>query len=199
MLRYLSSASAAVILAGFLLLLPGCSSSQTAPNASKSQTPELPWQSDGRINAKEYSHMQTFGDLTVFSRLEGEYACLGLQAPAKGWIALGIGAEGKMKNADILIFTMRNGKVEGEDSFSPSPGGPHPTDLSQGGTNDILDLTGSEKDGIFSVEFRRKLHTGDPWDKALHPGSNTVIWALGSSFKTASRHLQQGTGTLVLE
>lgn len=184
---------------GFSLFLVSCSSSPTAPNASQSQTPKTPWQSDGIIDEKEYSHKQTFGDLTVFSRLEGEYACFGLQAPAKGWIALGIGAEGKMKNADILIFTMRNGKVEGEDSFSPSPGGPHPTDLSQGGTNDLLDVTGGEKDGIFSVEFRRKLVTGDSWDKPLHPGNNAIIWALGSNFKVASRHLQQGSGTLTLE
>ena len=189
----------AASLLSFSLFIGGCSNSKPAQSLSKSQAPEVSWQSDGSINPKEYSHQQSFGDLVVYSRLVGDHACLGLQAPAKGWIALGFGSEGKMKNADILLFTLRNGKVEGEDSFSSSPRGPHPADLSQGGTNDILELTGSEKDGVMTVEFKRKLRTGDPYDKDLQPGNNTIIWALGSNFKIASRHLQQGTGTLVLE
>ena len=189
----------AAILFSFSLILAGCSDSKPSQSLSKSQSPEVSWQSDGNINPKEYSRQQTFGDLIVYSRLDGDHACFGLQAPAKGWVALGFGSEGKMKNADILIFTLRNGKVEGEDAFSSSPSGPHPSDLSQGGTNDILELTGSEKDGVMTVEFKRKLRTGDPYDKDLQPGSNAIIWALGSNFKIASRHLQQGTGTLVLE
>ena len=189
----------AASLLSFSLFVGGCSNSKPAQSLSKSQAPEVSWQSDGSITPKEYSHQQALGDLVVYSRLAGDHACLGLQAPAKGWIALGFGSEGKMKNADILLFTLRNGKVEGEDSFSSSPRGPHPADLSQGGTNDILELTGSEKDGVMTVEFKRKLRTGDPYDKDLQPGNNTIIWALGSNFKIASRHLQQGTGTLVLE
>ena len=186
-------------LLSFSLLLAGCSDSKPVQSLAQSQPPEIPWQSDGSINPKEYSQQQAFGDLVIYSRLDGDQACLGLKAPAKGWIALGFGSEGKMKNADILIFTLRNGKVEGEDSFSSSPSGPHPTDLSQGGTNDILELTGSEKDGVMTVEFKRKLRTGDPYDKDLQPGNNAIIWALGSNFKIASRHLQQGSGTLTLE
>lgn len=189
----------AASLLSFSLFIGGCSNSKPAQSLSKSQAPEVSWQSDGSITPKEYSHQQVLGDLVVYSRLAGDHACFGLQSPTKGWIALGLGSEGKMKNADILIFTLRNGKVEGEDSFSSSPSGPHPADLSQGGTNDILELTGSEKDGVMTVEFKRKLRTGDPYDKDLHPGNNTIIWALGSNFKIASRHLQQGTGTLVLE
>ena len=189
----------AASLLSFSLFIGGCSNSKPAQSLSKSQVPEVSWQSDGSITPKEYSHQQVLGDLVVYSRLAGDHACFGLQAPTKGWIALGLGSEGKMKNADILIFTLRNGKVEGEDSFSSSPSGPHPADLSQGGTNDILELTGSEKDGVMTVEFKRKLRTGDPYDKDLHPGNNTIIWALGSNFEFASRHLQQGTGTLALE
>ena len=199
MLRYMRDALALVASCFVLFSLAGCGGSQAAQTASNNQIPELIWQGDGIINPKEYSHKQVFGDLIVHSRLDGEYACFGLQAPAKGWVALGFGSEGKMKNADILIFTLRNGKVEGENSFSSSPRGPHPADLSQGGTNDILELTGSEKDGVMTVEFKRKLRTGDPYDKDLQPGNNTIIGALGSNFKIASRHLQQGTGTLVLE
>nr|WP_320147474.1 DOMON domain-containing protein [uncultured Anaeromusa sp.] len=199
MLRYIGNAIAVVFCCFILFSLTGCGGSQTTPTSSTKQLPEISWQGDGVINPKEYSQKQTFGELTVYSRLDGEYACFGLQAPAKGWVALGFGAEGKMKNADIVIFTMRNGKLTGDDSFSAAPSGPHPTDLAQGGTNDILDLAGGEKDGLITIEFKRKLRTGDPHDKDLQPGSNNIIWALGSNFKLTSRHLQQGTGTLVLE
>lgn len=199
MLRYMRDALALVASCFVLFSLAGCGGSQAAQTASNNQIPELIWQGDGIINPKEYSHKQVFGDLIVHSRLDGEYACFGLQAPAKGWVALGFGSEGKMKNADILIFTIRNGKLTGEDSYSASSGGPHPTDLSQGGTNDILDLAGGEKDGLITIEFKRKLRTGDPHDNDLRPGSNTIIWALGSNFKLNSRHLQQGTSTLILE
>ena len=189
----------AASLLSFSLFIGGCSNSKPAQSLSKSQAPEVSWQSDGSITPKEYSHQQVLGDLVVYSRLAGDHACFGLQAPTKGWIALGLGSEGKMKNADILIFTIRNGKLTGEDSYSASSGGPHPTDLSQGGTNDILDLAGGEKDGLITIEFKRKLRTGDPHDNDLRPGSNTIIWALGSNFKLNSRHLQQGTSTLILE
>ena len=91
---------------------------------------------------------------------------------------MGIGFDadpGTMKNADIYIGRFTN-KVELYDRYALDVGVPT-EDASLGRTNDILFLDGSEQDGVTTIEFRRKIDTGDKWDKPITSGDVKVIFA----------------------
>ena len=85
-----------------------------------------------------------------------------------------------------------------EDTFSTSSTGPHPADKELGGSNDILESAGMEQGGFTSIEFKRKLDTGDKYDLPLQPGANKIMWAFGSGDSLGSRHAVRGYGELQL-
>ena len=197
-----------VLVSLFLLSLSGCAGSKSSPQqqvpaAGQVKDPavssqSVPWNSDGIISENEYSALQQIGDLQVFTRLEGDYTCLAIRAQNTGYIALGIGPENGMMGADVIMCTLNGDQVEVTDAFATGPTGPHPADLAQGGTSDIISPSGSLKDGWLTCELKRKLSTGDSRDKNLVPGDNLVIWATGSSANITVRHKARGYGNLVL-
>ncbi len=197
-----------VLVSLFLLALSGCAGSKTgsqqqAPIAGQVSEPAVsaqpvPWVSDGIISENEYSTLQQIGELQVFTRLEGEYACLAMRAQNTGYIALGIGPEIGMMGADIIMCGLNGEQAVLTDAYSTGPHGPHPADLAQGGTADIISASGGLKDGWLTCELKRKLITGDSRDKNLVPGDNLVIWSTGSSADIAVRHKTRGYGNLVL-
>jgi hypothetical protein len=142
--------------------------------------------------------MQQIGEIQVYTRLEGDYACLAMRAQNTGYIALGIGPEIGMMGADVIMCTLNGDQAVLTDAYSTGPHGPHPADLAQGGTADITSASGSLKDGWLTCELKRKLSTGDSRDKNLVPGDNLVIWATGSSADITVRHKARGYGNLVL-
>jgi hypothetical protein len=202
------SAYCLVLVSLLLLILSGCASSkpspqQQAPTPGQSSSPAaalqtVPWNSDGIISENEYTELQQIGGIQVFTRLEGDFACLAMRAQNTGYIALGIGPETGMMGADMIMCTLNGDQAVVSDAYSTGPTGPHPADLAQGGTADIISASGSLKDGMLTCEFKRKLSTGDSRDKNLVPGDNLVIWATGSSPDITVRHKARGYGNLVL-
>jgi hypothetical protein len=85
-----------------------------------------------------------------------------------------------------------------EDMFSTGMFGPHPPDDKQGGTSDVTMVSGSEKDGVTIIEFKRKLVTGDTLDKPLKLGENKIIWAIGDTKEISMKHSRRGYGILTL-
>ena len=156
------------------------------------------WKPDGVISVNEYTKQQKIGDIEVFTRIEGDYIMMAFQAKATGYMALGIGPEQVMKGADMIFAYVKDGKAFVEDAYSTGPFGPLPADTAQGGTMDIQMIGGSEKDGQTTVEFKRRLDTGDKKDKPLKLGDNKVIWALGSSDDITKKHIRRGYGNLAL-
>lgn len=197
-----------VLVSLLLLSLSGCAGSKTSPqqqapaagqvNDPAVSSQPVTWNSDGIISENEYTDLQQIGDLQVFTRLEGDYACLAMRAQNTGYIALGIRPENEMQGADVIICAFNGDQAVVTDAFATGPTGPHPPDVSLGGTADIISASGSLKDGWLTCEFKRKLSTGDSRDKDLLPGDNPVIWATGGSADITVRHKTRGYGKLVL-
>ena len=76
--------------------------------------------------------------------------------------------------------------------------GPHPQDTELGGTNDILEFAGKEEDGYTTIEFKRKLDTGDKYDNPLVKGKNQILWSYGPDDTATSKHVNRGYGEISL-
>lgn len=152
------------------------------------------WRSDGVIADNEYTSHQKLGDIDVYSRVSGDTVMFGLRATAKGYLAVGIGAEDKMKGADILMCYIKDGQAVVTEVHSTGPYGPHPA--VQAST--VAQVSGSLKDGVIAIEFSRKLAPGGADTKPLKIGENQLIWALGPGMDIEQKHSSRGAGTIVL-
>jgi hypothetical protein len=121
-----------------------------------------------------------FVDLSTTYRLswfvEGDEIQFMIQAAVTGWVGIGFDADpNTMKNADIYIGRVTD-RVELYDTYALDVGLPT-GDKELGGSRDILFLSGSEENGVTTIEFRRKLVTGDKWDKDILNRQTKVIFA----------------------
>lgn len=155
-----------------------------------------PWTADGIIQPKEYAQYQQMGGMSVYTRISGDVLYMALSASTQGWIAIGFDPEDRMKNADMIMGAVIEGKAVIKDMYSTGPFGPHPVDTQQGGSEDILAVGGMEKDGVTIIEFSRKLNTGDAKDKVIKQGANKVLWAVGETDDITQRHSQRGSAVL---
>jgi hypothetical protein len=69
-----------------------------------------------------------------------------------------------------------------------------------GGTNDIVEFGGRKGAGITVIELKRKLDTGDKFDKAFSPGQTiSIIWALSKDPDISLKHnVAYGEGIMTL-
>lgn len=217
MFRVISTIVLSMTLGTIILLNAGCSGSQqaatnspakpvaapgatAAPTEKKISLAEKPgeWKADGVINNNEYSKQQVFGDLEIYSRVDGDVVRIAMKAKTDGYVALGFDPSERMKDADIVLGGVKEGKAFLYDMYSTGVTGPHPPDEQQGGKSDIAVFGAGKIDGVTVVEFERKLVTGDAKDKPIKIGDNKIIWAIGDSPDIAARHVKRGGGVLKL-
>jgi len=157
------------------------------------------WVADGVIAADEYQDMRAYGDYSISWSNDNEYIYMGMKARTAGWVAVGFGAETLMKNADIIMGSVKDGGLSIADMFSTGEFGPHPPDTQLGGSNDILDSAGKTASGYTVVEFKRKLDTSDKFDKPLVKGINKIIWAYSNEPVLTIKHSSRGSGEIDLK
>jgi hypothetical protein len=121
-----------------------------------------------------------------------------------GWVAFAFDEDGTMPDHDSYIgWIDSTGNATLTDRHASSRNEPA-TDVSLGGTNDILSWTGAvvQVDGAnwLQFNFTRKLNTGDKYDLVLAPGRpGFLLWALGPNngvnyrAGTFSTHLSKGS------
>lgn len=189
-------------------LLSGCggSSSIQPPRSDSTSVPGpgdsvrlAAWVSDGMVATNEYSQSQKFGNLEVFTRLGDGVVYIAIRSPREGYLSLGIRPEQKMQGGDIITGTLTGSQAKIYDTYAIGTFGPHPEDTTQGGSDDILEVSGRRADGVTTFEFKRRLDTGDKRDKALVAGDNPIMWAIGPSPDISARHSSRGTGILILK
>ncbi len=213
-------ALAAIVLA--LVLAAGCiggTSSQTPTSSTKTPATTQPsttssittsssqaltaWKADGVIEKNEYPHELSLagGKFTVYWRNDNEYLYMALKGKTTGWVAIGFEPSTAMKDADMVIGWVKDGKATVVDAYSTGLYGPHPPDQKLGGSNDILEYAGKEENGYTVIEFKRKLNTGDKYDKAFKPGQEIkFIFAMATSDDfTAKHNVAKGSGKIKLD
>ncbi len=160
---------------------------------------------DGLIGASEYTNNLELddGNYILHWSFSGNLLKMGMQARTAGWVAVGFDPTNKMKDADMVIgFVDAQGKVHIVDAFSTGETGPHPPDASLGGTHDILEFGGSEKDGWTTIEFTRNRTASDLRDRTVKDdGTTRIIWAYGPSDDLTAGHgsVRRGSSPLKVE
>jgi len=193
-------------------LLPACQPAPRAPSPPAATPPAaaqpapivtpataMKWVADGVISADEYAQTKTYGDLSISWSNDSDYIYIGLKAKTAGWVAVGFGPVTFMKNADIIMGSVKDGALTIADTFSTGEFGPHPPDTQLGGTDDILASAGKTANGYTVVEFKWKLDTGDKSDKPLVKGINKIIWAYANEPVLTIKHSSRGPGEIELK
>ncbi|MDM7912665.1 MAG: DUF2202 domain-containing protein [Methanotrichaceae archaeon] len=177
----------AVLFLRLLVLLSGCIQPQEEPAVSERAVSEE-WKPDGIVGENEYSRSMVLssppkqgysgGEMEVFWKNDQEHLYMALKSTADGWLSVGFEPSEWMKDADTIMGFVEDGKATLLDEYSTGNYGPHVEDTTLGGTNDIL-ASGGRRDGGYTViEFKRKLNTGDRFDKAFSLGQRvSMIWA----------------------
>jgi hypothetical protein len=121
-----------------------------------------------------------------------------MKAKTSGWLAVGTQPGTTMKDADLVMGFVSDGKAIVYDLYSTGDFGPHPPDTELGGTNDILEFGGKEMGGYTTIEFKRLLGTGDKYDRPFSLGANTIMWSYGSDDQSTKKHVNRGLGEIDL-
>ncbi len=139
--------------------------------------------------------------MTLSWKNDAEYLYLALNGTTRGWVSLGFEPTVWMKDADIIIGSVENGRATVLDENCTGNYGPHENDTLLGGTYDILESGGSEKGGNTVIELKRKMNTGDKFDKAFVPGQKVpIIWAMADTTDNSAKHnMATGEGVMAME
>jgi outer membrane protein assembly factor BamB len=161
------------------------------------------WTPDGVVSEGEYSQNLSLsgGNYIVHWKNDAEDLYMALEGRAEGFVAIGFEPSQAMKDADMVMGWVSRGEATVLDLYSTGIYGPHPPDEDLGGTNDLLESGGSEADGWTVIEFKRKMETGDEFDKAFKPGQTVdIIWSMSGSDSLDIRHnAGRGTARLAFE
>jgi hypothetical protein len=186
------------LLLGLMLIFSGCIQSQDTPVAVEKKTTEE-WKADGAVGEGEYSHSMHLqsparqgysgGEMNISWKNDKEYLYLAMDGSTNGWMAIGFEPLEWMKDADMIIASVQDGKTLALDEYCTGNYGPHVEDTMLGGTDDIMEYAGSQKAGRTVIELKRKLNTGDKFDKAFSPGQTiSIIWAISDSPDPSLKH-----------
>jgi hypothetical protein len=190
------------LLLGLMLFISGCIQPQEPPAESASvvtKTATEEWKADGVVGESEYSHSMLLqsparqgysgGEMIVSWRNDDEYLYLAMNGSTDGWLAIGFEPLEWMKNADMIVASVQEGKAVALDEYCTGNYGPHLEDTMLGGTDDIAEFAGNQKDGQTVIELKRKLDTGDKFDKQFSPGQAiSMIWALSDRQNPSFKH-----------
>jgi hypothetical protein len=169
----------------------------TASGESPSPASES-WSADGVIGSREYPNEAAYDGYELYWANDSKFVYVAMKAQTDGWVALGIQPGLRMKNADMILGFVKDGKVSVLDLFSTDDFGSHPPDTELGGTSDIISFGGKEADGYTVIEFKRALDTGDRYDNKLVLGENQIIWSYGSSDALNMKHINRGYGKITI-
>lgn len=163
------------------------------------EIPYTPGALDGVIGDSEYRWSAEFddGNFIMYWDIEGELLKLGMMARAEGWISIGIAPTVLMKDADMIIGWVDDGKVFVFDAFSTGEYGPHPPDTELGGTDDIIDFGGSQSQGWTTIEITRNVNSTDLYDRNFRSVEKLdIIWAYSNADDFNSAHPSRGSGDI---
>jgi len=144
------------------------------------------------VNAQHYSYPHTQQlvddngnpvDFHLFWHVVDDTIRIKISAKTTGWIGFGLSPNEEMPSSDVVIgWVSASGNTFFDDRFAVQRSQP-PTDLDQGGENNIQLLSINSVDGWTTIEYSRLLVTGDlSTDVDINSGVTPVAWAMGYSW-----------------
>jgi outer membrane protein assembly factor BamB len=170
--------------------------------APSNATDRVEWAADGVISGGEYSKNLTLsgGRFAVYWKNDAQDLYMALAGQTDGFVAIGFEPTQAMKDADMIMGWVSDGNATVLDLYSTGAYGPHPPDEDLGGKGDILEFGGSESGNLTVIEFKRKMDTGDRFDKAFQPGQSVnIIWSMSASDAPLVRHNMRGESRIAFE
>ena len=167
---------------------------ELTPEETQFQPDKPPgWKADGTIGEEEYeNHITVSRDLfDIYWTSDDENLYMGMKGKTAGWISVGFNPTVGMLDSDIVIGGNdgTNGETYIYDMYSIGTYGPHPSDTEIGGTFDITEYAADEGSAYTTVEFSRKLDTGDEYDSVLKRGETAkVLWSLSYTDAIQIKH-----------
>lgn len=177
------------IVALIIALLAACS----GRNPSASATKTLP-KMDGVISANEYEHHYHSDQLNmdIYWTIDHDQIFFGLHSTAQGWLAVGLDPDGPaMQGADIVFGYFQDGRVVINDEYAPTLSS-HVKDTNLGGRDDLLQRAGSRNSEGTTLEWTRKLLTGDGHDRSITAGKHLLMLAFSDSDDPSGYHGEAG-------
>ncbi|MCJ2540401.1 MAG: hypothetical protein LN414_03920, partial [Candidatus Thermoplasmatota archaeon] len=168
------------IIAALAMLTPGAEAAPTI---------------DGTVDTGEYDLMVKLDSdrYEIHWTYDGADIYVAIRGQTTGWIAIGFDPSDRMKDADMVYGWVDSvGGLTIFDLYAIGVNGPHPEDTQQGGTYDLLDAAGTEDSGWTTLEFTRKVNTGDTYDNVIPTtGTIPIIWAVGPSDSFTAQHIRR--------
>ena len=155
---------------------------------------------DGVIYDGEYAHSTEAGGFQIHWSNDASFLRVGVISPGTGYLAIGFDPDDKMQGANFVLAAVRDGQLWTRDDYGYGPLA-HASDVSLGGTDNILAAAGREGEGKTYVEFVIALNSGDPMDKVLVPGTtyDIVIAFHETSDDFDTYHSRRGAGKMKLD
>lgn len=126
------------------------------------------------------------GPMTLKWKLQKDKIEFIMSAKTKGWVAIGIGKTEKMKDADIVIGSVKGSKVTVEDHYANS-GSRHEK---KSATNlEAISGKWDEKTGITEIHFTRNVKATSDKGVTINPaGDNIIMLAYGNAPRFSKVH-----------
>ena len=128
----------------------------------------------GNLHASDYQHSLTVDKMTFAWSVAGETLAIKLSAPTTGWVGIGFHPTDMMKDANIILGFVKDGKVEISDDFGTQVT-QHSPDTKRDGQENVTVVSGSETGNTTILEFTIPLKSGDPNDGVINPQADTVV------------------------
>ncbi|MHA2249678.1 MAG: DOMON domain-containing protein, partial [Candidatus Kariarchaeaceae archaeon] len=150
---------------------------------------------DGVVSGGEYDETFTIvGTYKLSYFVDGVNIYFAMEAQTTGWLAVGIGdgTYSKHSGGDMVLGYYSGGTVISDEYAHKNTD--HQPDTVPGGTNDILGYGGAESGGWTTIEFYRKLNTGDTYDNVIVLDTEMqILYAHGSTDSIAGTHDIRGS------
>lgn len=122
----------------------------------------------------EYQHSLTADKMTFDWSVNGDQLAVKLSAPTTSWVAVGFNPSSKMKDANIIIGYVKDGKVKILDDHGTAST-QHKSDKKIGGADNVTVVGGSEENDVTTIEFTIPLNSGDEKDGVIDPNADTTV------------------------
>lgn len=102
-------------------------------------------------------------------------------APTQGWVAIGFNPSRMMKDAQLILGYVSEGRLVMRDDYGIGNTS-HASDDSVGGKQNVRPISGTEENGITTIVFALPQDSGDQFDVAFIEGSSyKIILAYGAN------------------
>lgn len=170
----------------------------TATPETESEEMGMGWAADGTISEGEYAQEADFDGIRLWWSNDETHLYLAMEGDTTGWVAVGLNPELGMKGADYIFGYVADGEAQLWDAWGTErTGANHPPDTDLGGSDDIVEFTGVEENGVTRFEAQIPLDSGDEYDNALVPGeSYPIIVAIGDQDEFNAYHRKYVSGEI---